>query len=257
MSTVSMMPSKHLILSPLSPPALSLSQHRGHFQSVGSLNQAAKVLELQLQHQSFQWIFRIDFFRIDWYDLLAFPGTLKSLLQHHSSKASFLWPSAFLMVQFSHPYITIGKTIALTRQTFASKVMFLLFNMLSTFVIAFLPRSKHLLISLKVATVAAVTVILEPKNIKSVNVSIVSPSICHEVMGPYVMILVFWMLSFTPAFSLSSFTFIKRFSNSSSLSAIRVVSSVYLRLLIFLWAILISAWASSTLAFAWCTLHVS
>ena len=98
-------------------------------------------------------------------------------------------------------------------------------------------------------TVAAVTVILEPKNIKSVNVSIVSPSICHEVMGPYVMILVFWMLSFTPAFSLSSFTFIKRFSNSSSFSAIRVVSYAYLRLLIFLWAILISAWASSTLAF--------
>ena len=143
MSTVSTMPSKHLILSPLSPPALSLSQHRGNFQSVGSLNQAAKVLELQLQHQSFQWIFRIDFFRIDWYDLLAFPGTLKSLLQHHSSKASFLWPSAFLMVQFSYPYMTTGKTIALTRQTFASKVMSLLFNMLSTFVIAFLPRSKH------------------------------------------------------------------------------------------------------------------
>ena len=82
-------------------------------------------------------------FRIDWYDLLAFPGTLKSLLQHHSSKASFLWPSAFLMVQFSYPYMTTGKTIALTRQTFASKVMSLLFNMLSTFVIAFLPRSKH------------------------------------------------------------------------------------------------------------------
>ena len=102
-----------------------------------------QILEHQLQHQSFQWIFRIDFFRIDWYDLLAFPGTLKSLLQHHSSKASFLWPSAFLMVQFSYPYMTTGKTIALTRQTFASKVMSLLFNMLSTFVIAFLPRSKH------------------------------------------------------------------------------------------------------------------
>ena len=123
----------------------------------------------QLQHQSFQWIFRIDFFRIDWYDLLAFPGTLKSLLQHHSSKASFLWPSAFLMVQFSYPYMTTGKTIALTRQTFASKVMSLLFNMLPGFVIAFLARSKCLLISWLQSPSA---VILEPKKIKTVTVSL-------------------------------------------------------------------------------------
>ena len=120
-------------------------------------------------------------FRIAWFDLLAIQGTLKSLLQHHSSKASALWCSAFFMVQLSHPYMTTGKTIALTRQTFVNKVMSLLFNMLSRFVIAFLPRSKCFLISW---LQSLSTVILEPKKIKSVTVSIVSPSICHEVMGP-------------------------------------------------------------------------
>ena len=121
-------------------------------------------------------------------DLLAVQGTLKSLLQHHSSKASIIWHSAFFMVQLSHPYMTTGKTIALIIQTFVSKVMSLLFNMLSRLVIAFLLRSKHLLISwLQSPSV----VILEPKKIKSVTVSIVSPSICHKVMGPDAMILVF------------------------------------------------------------------
>ena len=116
-----------------------------------------------------------------WLDLLAVQGTLKSLLQHHSSKASILWCSAFFMVQLSHPYMTIGKTIVLTRQTFVGKVMSLLFNMLSRLVIAFLPRSKrHLLISWLQSPSA---VILEPKKIRSVSVSIVSSSICHEVMG--------------------------------------------------------------------------
>ena len=124
--------------------------------------------------------------------------------------------------------------------------MSLLFNMLSRFVIAFLPRSKRLLISW---LQSPSTVILEPKKIKSVTVSIVSPSICHEVMGPNAMILVFWMLSFKPTFSLSSFTFIKRLFSSSSLSAMRVVSSAYLRLLIFLPAILIPACASSSPTF--------
>ena len=119
-------------------------------------------------------------FRMDWLDLVAVQGTLKSLLQHHSSKASILWCSAFLIVQLSHPYTTIGKTIALTRQTFVGKVMSLLFNMLSRLVIAFLPRSKRLLISCLQSPSA---VILEPKKIKSVTASIVSPSICHEVMG--------------------------------------------------------------------------
>ena len=151
---------------------------------------------------------------IDWWDLLAVQGTLKSLLQHHTSKASVLQCSAFFTVQLSHPYITTGKTIALTRWTFVGKVMSLLFNMLSRLVITFLPRSKRLLISwLQSPSV----VILEPRKIKSATVS---PSISHEVMGPDAMILVFWMLSFNPNFSLSFFTFIKRLLSSSSLSAL-------------------------------------
>ena len=120
--------------------------------------------------------------------LIAFGIDLKSLLQHHSSKASILWHSAFFMVQLSHPYMTTGKTIALTRWTFVNKLVSLLFNMLCRFVIAFLPRSKHILISWLQSPPA---VILEPKKIKSITVSIVSPSICHEVMGPDAMILVF------------------------------------------------------------------
>ena len=118
---------------------------------------------------------------MDWLDLLEVQGTLKSLLQHHNSKASILQSSAFFIVQLSHSYMTTGKTIALTRRTFVGKVMSLLFNMLSRFVIAFLPRSKRLLISWLQSPSA---VILEPKKIKSVTVSIISPSICHEVMGP-------------------------------------------------------------------------
>ena len=184
-------------------------------------------------------------FRMDWLNLLAVQGTLKSLLQYHSSKASILWCSAFFIAQLSHPYMTTGRTTALTIQTFAGKVISLLFNMLSRLVITFLPRDKHLLISWLQSPSA---VILEPKNIKSVTVSTVSPSICHEVMGPDAMILVFWMLSFKPTLSMSSFTFIKRLF-SSSLSVIRVVSSAYLRLLIFLPAILIPACASSSPAF--------
>ena len=127
-------------------------------------------------------------FRIDWLDLLAVQETLKSLLQHHSSKASILWLSAFFIGQLSHPYMTTGKTIALSRWTFVGKVMSLLFNILSRLVIAFLPRSKHLLISWLQSPSA---VILEPPKIKSLTVSIVSPSICHEVMGLDAMILVF------------------------------------------------------------------
>ena len=124
-------------------------------------------------------------FRMDWLDLLAVQGTLKSLLQHHSSKTSILGLSAFFTVQLSYPYMTAGKTIALTRQTFVDKVMSLLFNMLSRLVITFLPRSKHLLISWLQSPSA---VILEPQKIKSATVS---PSICYEVMGPGAMILVF------------------------------------------------------------------
>ena len=134
-------------------------------------------------------------------DLLAVQGTLKSLLQHHSSKASILRHSAFFTVQLSHPYVTTGKTIALTRWTFVGKELCLLFNMLSRLVTTFLPRSMRLLISwLQSPSV----VILKPPKIKSVTVSTVSPSICYEVMGPDAMIFIFWMLSFKPTFSLFS-----------------------------------------------------
>ena len=127
-------------------------------------------------------------FRMDSLDLLAVQGTLKSLLQHHSSKASILQCSAFFIVQLSHPYMTTGKTIVLTRWTFVSKVISLLFNMLSRLVLALLPRSKRLLISWLQSPSAE---ILEPKKIKSDTVSTVSLSLSHEVMGPDAMILVF------------------------------------------------------------------
>jgi len=119
-------------------------------------------------------------FRMDWLDLLAVQGTLRILLQHHSSKVSILWLSAFFTVQLSHPYVTTGKIIALTRRTFVGKVMSLLLNMLSRLVITFLPRSKCLLISWLQSPSA---VILEHQKIKSDTVSTVSPSICHEVIG--------------------------------------------------------------------------
>src|SRR5574341_767440 len=127
-------------------------------------------------------------FRMDWLDLLAVQRTLKSLPQHHSSKASILWHSAFFTVQLSHPHMTTGKTVALTRWTFVGKIMSLLLNMLSRLVITFIPRSKHLLISWLQSPSA---VILEPKKIKSDTVSTVSPSISHEVVGPDAMIFVF------------------------------------------------------------------
>ena len=218
----------HPLSSP-SPPAFYLSQHQGSFlvswlfasggQSIGA-SASASVLPMNI---------RLIPFRIDWFDLLAVQGTLRNLLQHHSSKASILLHSAFFMVQLSHPYMTTRKTIALTLRTFVSKVS-LLFNTLSRFVTAFLPRSNLFISWLQSLSI----VILEPKKIKSLTVSIVSPSICHEVMGPDAMILVFWVLSFKLTFSLSSFTFIKRLFSSSSFSAIRMVASAYLRLLIFL-----------------------
>ena len=127
-------------------------------------------------------------FRMDWLGLLAVQGTLKSLLQHHSSKASILWCSTFFVVQLSHPYMTTGKTIAWISWTFVSKVMSLFLNMLPRLVITFVPRSKRLLISL-LQSPSAVT--LEPKKVKSATVSTVSPSICHEVIRPEAMILVF------------------------------------------------------------------
>ena len=135
--------------------------------------------------------------RIDWFDLLAAQGTLKSLFQHHNSKVSILWHSTFYMIQLSHPYMTTGKTIPLTRQTFVGKGMSLLFNMLSGFVIAFLPMSKRLLISWLQSPSA---VILEPKKIKSVTASTFSPSICHEARGLGTMILVFFSVEFQASF---------------------------------------------------------
>ena len=189
MSTKSVMPSSHLILcrpllclTPI-PPSITVFY-----------NESA----LRIRWPKY-WSFSFSispsgeypgliFFRMDWLDLLAVQGTFKSLLQHHSSKASIFQCSAFLIVQLSHPYVTTGKTIALTRWTFVGKVMSLLFNMLSRLMVTFLPRSKRLLISWLQSPSA---VILEPRKIKSDTVSTVSSSICHEVVVLDAMILVF------------------------------------------------------------------
>ena len=134
-------------LPSLSPPALNLSQYQGLFKWVSSSHQVAKVLDFSFSINPSNDYSGLISFRMDWLDLLAVQGTLKSLLQHHSSKALILRRSTFFRVQLSHPYMTTGKTIALTRRTFVGKVMSLLFNMLSRLVITFLPRSKRLLIS--------------------------------------------------------------------------------------------------------------
>ena len=157
------------------------------------------------------------------------------------------------MVQLSHPYLTTGKTIALTRQTFVSKLMSLLFNILYRLVIAFLPRSNHLLISW---LQSPSTVILEPKKIKSATVSTVYPSISHEVMGPDALILVSWMLSFKPNFPPSSFTFIKRLFSSSSLSATSDVICIS-EVICFSWQSWFHLVFHPTWHSAWCTLHIS
>ena len=161
------------------PPPLNLSQYQGLFKWVSSLHQVAKVLEFQLQLSPSNEHPGLISCRMDWLDLLEVQGILKSLLQHHTSKASILQCSAFFIVQLSHPHMTTGKTIALTRQTYVGKVTSLLLNMLSRLVITFLPRSKRLLISWLQSPSA---VILEPKKIKSDTVFTVFPSICHEVM---------------------------------------------------------------------------
>ena len=192
----------HPLSSP-SPPALNLSQHQGLLKWVSSLHQVARVFALQLQHQSFQWIFRTDLL---YHGLVWSPCSPKDsqesspALQLESINSSGLSLLYDPTLTFVHDY---WKNHTLTRQTFVGKVMSLLLNMLSSFVLTFLPRSKRLLISWLQSPSA---VILEPKKIKSDTVSTVSPSICHEVMGPDAMILVFWMLSFKPAFSLSSLT---------------------------------------------------
>ena len=223
MSIKSMMPCNHLILCHL------LLLLPSNFPSIRVFSNESTLHMRWPKYQSFSFNISpsnehpgLISFRMDWVDLLAVQGTLKSLLQHHSSKASILQCSAFFIVQLSHPYMTTGKTIALTRWTFVGKVVSLLFNIPSKLVITFLPRSKSLLISC-LQTPSAV--ILAPRKIKSTTVSTVCPSICHEVMGPDAMILVFWMLSFKPTFSLSSFTFIKRLFSSSSLSAIKQINN--------------------------------
>ena len=219
----------HPLSSP-SPPSFNLSQFRV-FSSESVLHiRRPNYWSFSFSISPSNEYFGLISFRMDWLDLLAVQGTIKSLLQHRSTKPSILWYSAFFIVQLSYPYMTTGKTIPLTRQTFVGKGVSLLFNMLSRLDITFPPRSKHLLISWLQSPSA---VILEPKKVKSVMVSIVSPSVCREVMGPDAMILVSWMLSFKQTLSLSSFTFIKRLFNSSLLSTKRVVSSAYL-LLIFL-----------------------
>ena len=189
MSIESVMPSKHLILCRplLLPPSIFLSIRVFSSESVLCIRWP-KYWSFSFSITPSNEYSGLTSFRIDRLDLLAIQGTLKSLLQHHSLKASILWRSAFFAVQLSHPYMTTGKTIALTRQTFVGKVMSLIFNMLSRLVRVFLPRSKSLLLSWLQSPSA---VILELKEIKSVTVSIVSPSICHEVMGLDAMILVF------------------------------------------------------------------
>ena len=204
----------------------------------------AKILELQLHNRSFQWIFRVDFLQ-DWLVLSCSPRDPQEFSpapQPENSNSSVL----SLIYGLSHLYMITGKTTALTIWIFVGKGISLFLNILSRFVIAFLPQSKrHSILWLQSQS----SVILEPKKTISVNVSIFSPSFCYKVMGLNAMILVFWMLSFKPAFSLSSFSLTKRLFSFSSLSAIRVASSAYLRLLIFLPAILIPACDSSSLAF--------
>ena len=180
----------HPLLSP-SPPAFSLLSIRIFSSESVLCIRWPKYWSFSFSISPYNEYSGLISFRVDWFDLLAVQRTLKSLLQHQSFKVLILQRSAFFMVQLSHPYMTTGKTIALTIWTFVSRVMSLIFNMLSRLVIAFLLRSKHLLISWLQSLSAG---ILEPKKIKSVTVSIVPLSICHEVMGQDALIFVFWML---------------------------------------------------------------
>ena len=189
MSTESVMPSNHLSLCPplLLPPSIFPSSRVFSKKSVLRIRWP-KYGSFSFSISPSNEYSGLISFRISWFDLCAVQGTFKSLLQLHSSKASILQHPAFFMVQLSHPHMPTGKNIALTRWTFVGKVMSMLFNMLSRLVIGFLPNSKHLLISW---LPSPSVVILEPPKIKSDTVSIVYPSICHEVIGPDAMILVF------------------------------------------------------------------
>ena len=189
LSIESVIPSNHLILGhPLLLLPAIFSQHQGLFKESALRMRWSKYWSFSFSISPSNEHPGLISFKMDWLDLLAVQGTLKSLLQHHSSKASILQCSAFFTVQLLYPYMTTGKTRALTRRTFVDKVMSLLFTMLTRLVITFLPRSKHILISWLQSPSA---VILEPPKIKLATVSTVSPSICHEVMGPDAMILVF------------------------------------------------------------------
>ena len=189
MSIVSVMSSNYLILCHplLLLPSIFPSIQVFSSESVLGIRWPPKYWSFSFRISPSNGYSRLISFRTDWLDLLAVQGTLKSFLQYHSSKASIFQCSSFFMVQLSHPNMTTGKTVTLTRWNFVGKVMSLLCNMLSKLVIALLPRSKCLLISWLQSPSA---VILEPKKIKSITVSIVSPFICHEVMGPDAMILV-------------------------------------------------------------------
>ena len=229
MSIDSVVPSNHLILCPPLRPLPSIFPSiRVFFNELAFCIRWPKYWSFSFSFSPFNKYLGLVFFRMDWLIYLQSKGFSRVF---SNTTASILQCSAFLMVQISHLYMTTGKTIIFTRWTFIGKVMSLLFNTLSRFVPAFLLRSKHFLISWLQSPFA---VILEPKKRKSATVSNVSPSICREVMGLDAMTLVLWMLIFRSAFSLSSFTFIKRPLSSFSLCAIKVVSSAYLRLLIFL-----------------------
>ena len=205
MSIVSVMPSSHLILSHslLLLPSVFPSIKDYSSESTNDQISADQIIRWPASVLPNIYYSRLISLKIDWSDLLALQGTLRSLLQHHSLKASILWCFAFFAVQLSQPYVTSGKTI----WTFVSRVKPLLFNTLSRFIITFLPRSKCLLISW---LLSSSMVILEPKKKKSVTTSNFPHSFCHEVMGPDTTIVVFLIFSFKPALSLSSFILIKR-----------------------------------------------
>ena len=254
MSTELMMPSNHLILC---HPLLLLPSV---FPSIRVFSNESALHIRWPKYWSFSFNISpsnehpgLISFRMDWVNLLEVQGTLKSLVQHHISKASILQCSAFFIVQLSHPYMATGKTKASIRGTFVGKVMSLLFNVLSRLVITFLPRSKHLLIS---SLQSPSAVILEPRKIKSDTVSTVSPSISHEVMGLDAMILVFWMLSFQP-------TFHSPLSLSSRGSLVlHFLPYGWCRLPIWgYWYFSQQSWFQLVLPsaqhFSWCTLHIS
>ena len=233
------------LLTP-SSSALDLSQHQGLFQWVFCVHQITKTLKLQFQNVLPVNIQGWSPLRLTSLISLLSKGFSRVFSSTTLWRHQFFGVLAFFTAQLSQPYVTTEKTIVLTIWTFAGRVMSLLFNILSWFVIPLLPRNSRLLISWLQSRSA---VILEPKRRKSVIISTLSPSICHAVMGPDAMILVFLIFSLKPALSLSSFTLIKKLFSSSLLSAIRVVSSAYLKLLMFLLPVLIPVCKSSSPAF--------